>query len=110
MSPELLRVKDLARKSNSFDGDDYAIALKLLFQISARKTSGIIIFRGAAGRELVPSAVRLPAISAPASDDSGTLSDLAALPPSDVIGTLIGLQIIAQRPRLTRGDPRLLYG
>ncbi len=93
MGPELLRVKDLARKSNSFDGDDYALALKLLFRISARQYSGIIISRGAAERELVPSAVRLPAISspdsAPASDASGALPDLVPSTPSDVTGSLI---------------------
>jgi hypothetical protein len=60
MGPELLRVKDLARKSNSFDGNDYAMALKLLNRISTRQSSGIVISRGAAGHELVPSSVRLP--------------------------------------------------
>jgi hypothetical protein len=60
MGPELLRVKDLARKSNSFDGSDYALALKLLHRISTRQSSGIVISRGAAGHELVPSSVRLP--------------------------------------------------
>ncbi len=89
MGPELLRVKDLARKSNSFDEEDYAVALKLLFRVPARKYSGIIISRGAAGRELVPSAVRSPTLSDPASDDSGALFDHVALPSSDVIGTLI---------------------
>jgi hypothetical protein len=89
MGPELLRVKDLARKSNSFDGEDYAVALKLLFRISARKGSGIIISRGAAGRELVPSAVRSPALSDPDSGDTGALSDHVTLPPPDEIGTLI---------------------
>jgi hypothetical protein len=58
MGPELLRVKDLARKSNSFDSDDYAMGLKLLHRISLRCDSGIVFTRGAAGKELIPSSVR----------------------------------------------------
>jgi hypothetical protein len=58
MGPELLRVKDLARKSNSFGELDYVEALKVLRRISYRKHHGILIFRHAAGKEIVPSSKR----------------------------------------------------
>jgi hypothetical protein len=58
MGPELLRVKDLARRSNSFGELDYAEALKVLRRISSRKQHGIVIFRHAAGKETVPSSTR----------------------------------------------------
>jgi hypothetical protein len=60
MGPELLRVKDLARRSNEYTGDDYREALKVLNRIYARRTHGIVILRGAAGTEIIPSATRLP--------------------------------------------------
>jgi hypothetical protein len=60
MGPELLRVKDLARKSNSFDESDYRAGLKVLDRIYARRDQGIVIFRNAAGRELVPASSRPP--------------------------------------------------
>jgi hypothetical protein len=81
MGPELLRVKDLARNSNSFDGGDYAMAFKLLLRISKRKASGIIISRGAAGKALVPSSVRLSFGPIPVADEAAIL---------DATGTLIG--------------------
>jgi hypothetical protein len=71
MGPELLRVKDLARKFNSFDGSDYAMALKLLHRISTRQSHGIVISRGAAGRELVPSSVRSPVAPSPRGASEG---------------------------------------
>jgi hypothetical protein len=80
MGPELLRVKDLARKSNSFDGGDYTMALKLLHRISLRCDSGIVITRGGAGKELIPSALR------PASDPDSTPSAVGV---SDVTGAMI---------------------
>jgi hypothetical protein len=58
MGPELLRVKDLARLSNSFGAPEYALALKVLRRVFIRRHHGIVIFRHAAGREIVPSAVR----------------------------------------------------
>jgi hypothetical protein len=58
MGPELLRVKDLARRSNEYDGVDYRNALKVLKRVHDRKEYGIVITRGAAGKELVPSSVR----------------------------------------------------
>jgi hypothetical protein len=60
MGPELLRVKDLARKSNSFDETDYRLGLKVLDRIYARKCHGIVIYRNAAGCELVPASSRNP--------------------------------------------------
>jgi hypothetical protein len=80
MGPELLRVKDLARKSNSFNGSDYTMALKLLHRISLRCDSGIVITRGGAGKELIPSAVR------PASDTDFTSNAVIV---SDVTGAMI---------------------
>jgi hypothetical protein len=60
MGPELLRVKDLARKSNSFNEADYRDSLKVLDRIYARRKHGIVIYRNAAGRELVPASSRPP--------------------------------------------------
>jgi hypothetical protein len=58
MGPELLRVKDLARRSNDYNEDDFKVALKVLDRIYARRTHGIVIVRGGAGTELVPSSTR----------------------------------------------------
>jgi hypothetical protein len=53
------------------------MALKLVHRISTRQSSGIVISRGAAGRELVPSSVRspvdpVPVSGAPGLDATGT--------------------------------------
>jgi hypothetical protein len=85
MGPELLRVKDLARRSNDYTGDDYQEALKVLKRVEARKEYGIVITRGAAGKELVPSSVR-PVVGSLAGD--GDTSDVSSSPP-DVTGILI---------------------
>ena len=55
MGPELLRVKDLARRSNDYTESDYSDALKVLERIYVRRTHGIIFLRGAAGKEVVPA-------------------------------------------------------
>jgi hypothetical protein len=55
MGPELLRVKDLARRSNDYTPGDYQDALKVLERVYAKRTHGIIFFRGGAGKEVVPS-------------------------------------------------------
>jgi hypothetical protein len=60
MGPELLRVKDLARLSNSFTETDYKDGLKVLQRIYERRFHGIVIYRHAAGKEIVPSASRSP--------------------------------------------------
>jgi hypothetical protein len=58
IGPELLRVKDLARRSNDFTVTDYQDALKVLTRISERREYGIIYRRGSAGREYVPASSR----------------------------------------------------
>jgi hypothetical protein len=58
MGPELLRVKDLARRSNSFTECDYHDALKVLSRIEQRKHHGIVIFKSAAGKEITPASTR----------------------------------------------------
>ncbi len=59
MGPELLRVKDLARRCNSYTPDDYKQALKVLYRVSDRKHHGLVFTRGFAGKELIPSCSRL---------------------------------------------------
>jgi hypothetical protein len=63
MGPELLRVKDLARRSNSFGETDYQDGLKVLKRIYKRRDRGIVIYRQAAGKELVPASSRSPPIA-----------------------------------------------
>ena len=58
MGPELLRVKDLARRSNAYSESNYRDALKVLNRVYARKDHGIVIRRGGAGMELVPLSSR----------------------------------------------------
>jgi hypothetical protein len=55
MGPELLRVKDLARRSNDYTAQDFKDALKVLDRIYDKRSYGIVIVRGGAGSELVPS-------------------------------------------------------
>jgi hypothetical protein len=71
MGPELLRAKDLARRSNSYGEEDYFAALDVLRRISLRREHGIVIRRGGAGREIVPSNSRQPISEV--SDDTGSL-------------------------------------
>jgi hypothetical protein len=59
MGPELLRIKDLARRSNHFTMDDYRDALKALGRVDERKSYGIIYRRGGAGKENIPANSRL---------------------------------------------------
>ncbi len=59
MGPELLRVKDLAKRSNSYTLEDYTDALKVLDRIISFKNQGIIFRRGGANKEFVPSKSRL---------------------------------------------------
>jgi hypothetical protein len=58
MGPELLRVKDLARRTNDYTAEDYKVALKVLDRIYLRRMQGIVIVRGGAGTELVPTSTR----------------------------------------------------
>ncbi len=62
MGPELLRVKDLARKSNDYTEDDFRVALKVLDRIYSRRMTGIVIVRGGAGSEITPSSTRSPTV------------------------------------------------
>jgi hypothetical protein len=72
LGSELLRVKDLARRSNSYTSKDYQDGLKVLKRISERKLHGIVIYRNAATRELLP-AFRRPSPGDPSliADDTG---------------------------------------
>jgi hypothetical protein len=58
IGPELLRVKDLARRSNDLTATDYEDALKVLKRIYERRSCGIIYRRGGAGKEYAPSSSR----------------------------------------------------
>ena len=72
LGPELLRVKDLARRSNSFTESDYKDGLKVLQRISERKLHGIVIFRNAASREVLPAYQRpSPDAPPPLVEDTG---------------------------------------
>jgi hypothetical protein len=59
MGPELLRVKDLARRSNNFTIEDYNQALDVLNCIKDRKTLGVIYRKEGASKENVPANTRL---------------------------------------------------
>jgi hypothetical protein len=73
MGPELLRVKDLARRSNSYTLSDYQDALAVLLRIDKRKHHGIVIFKSAAGKEWTPSSSRDSLTNQPVSaDDTGS--------------------------------------
>jgi hypothetical protein len=76
MGPELLRVKDLARLSNSFGEEEYAMALKVLRRVFVRRHHGIVIFRHGAGREIVPSATRSPEVPEGNVDSQEVVVDL----------------------------------
>jgi hypothetical protein len=76
MGPELLRVKDLARRSNSYTETDYCEGLKVLQRIYDRRDHGIVIFRHAAGKEMVPASSRSPNPMVPTSELSDVVGDL----------------------------------
>ncbi len=59
LGTELLRVKDLAKRCNKYDMEDYKDALKVLDCIISSKHYGIIFRRGGAHKEFVPSKTRL---------------------------------------------------
>jgi hypothetical protein len=75
MGPELLRVKDLARRCNSYTPDDYKQALKVLRRVSDRKTHGLVFIRGSAGKELIPASSRSPFTGGDTVDDLGLAID-----------------------------------
>jgi hypothetical protein len=59
LGTELLRVKDLAKRCNSYTIEDYNDALKVLDRIVSLKHYGIIFRRGGANKEFIPSKTRL---------------------------------------------------
>jgi hypothetical protein len=64
MGPEIFRVKGLARRSNPYEVSDYQDALAVLAvlrRIEARKNQGIVIFRSAGRKEIVPPSTHSPA-------------------------------------------------
>jgi hypothetical protein len=90
VGPELVRVKDLARRSNAPTRADYDDALKVLKRIYKRRGASAILFkRGFAGRELIPSTMRpqssvvaLSSSALPVSSDEVLESSSSALPVS----------------------------
>jgi hypothetical protein len=82
MGPELLRVKDLARRSNNYGEKDFQDALKVLDRIYDRRTHGIVIVRGGAGTELIPSSSRSEigeVSSGPAGECGDDIGDLTVI-------------------------------
>jgi hypothetical protein len=56
IGPELLRVKDFAKRSNSYTMEDYTDALKVLDRIVQSKHHGVLFRRGGTNKEYVPAA------------------------------------------------------
>jgi hypothetical protein len=82
MGPELLRVKDLARRSNEFTLKDFKDALKVLDRIYEKRKYGIVITRGGAGSELVPSSFRTKPdsiVTSSAGDENCSIDDTGAM-------------------------------
>ena len=91
MGPELLRVKDLARRSNDYTLKDFKEALKVLDRMYERRTHGIIIMRGGAGSELTPSFSRnetTPIFAVPGNDVAGGVPVLGAGATCDNTGAI----------------------
>jgi hypothetical protein len=82
MGPELLRVKDLARLSNNYTEEDFSSALKVLDRVYSRRAHGIVIVRGGAGSELVPSSTRDTSSRIPEERDHSLaqVEDLGSIP------------------------------
>jgi hypothetical protein len=75
MGPELLRVKDLARLSNSYTPDDFTTALQVLDRIYARRTHGIVIVRDGAGSEIVPASHKSSSVLKKSADHQNAMPD-----------------------------------
>jgi hypothetical protein len=95
MGPELLRVKDLARRSNNFTPQDYD-ALYVLQRVIERKDYGIIYRRGAAGKETIPASTRPKVDPEPTSEDLGELNIDKRL--------LLGMPTSQEKDRYSIGD------
>jgi hypothetical protein len=65
VGPELVRVKDLARRSNHPSPADYQTALKVLRRIYIRRHVVIRFEKGSAGKEWVPSSDVRPDLTSP---------------------------------------------
>jgi hypothetical protein len=61
LGPDLVRVEDLAKRSNSSTASDYADAVKVLKRIYKRRSTVMLFKRGYAVREIIPSTLRPPA-------------------------------------------------
>ncbi len=64
VGPELVRVKDLARRSNRPTPLDYQVALKVLKRLWKRRDVVLAFLRDSAGTEWIPSQLR-PSASVP---------------------------------------------
>jgi hypothetical protein len=78
VGPELVRVKDLAKRSTAPTISDYNDAFKVLKRVYKHRSAVILFKRGFAGRELVPSQNR------PEPKVTVCLSTELHVPPSDV--------------------------
>jgi hypothetical protein len=90
MGPELLRVKDLARLSNNYTEEDFCAALKVLDRVYSRRTHGIVIIRGGAGSELVPSSTRATSSRVPEVQDH-------SLSQADDLGSITGMNELREK-------------
>jgi hypothetical protein len=117
MGPELLKVKDLARRSNEYTSSDYEDALKVLKRVYARREHGIVITRGAVGRELVPSPsrpVQTPSgmVGDAAESDQNSredTGDLIAVPQSELLQrSLLLAQRVSQQCEYAVPDPEFV--
>jgi hypothetical protein len=113
MGLELLRVKDLARRSNSYTALDYKDALvAVLLRIEKRKHHGIVIFRSAAGHEWRPSSSRtsMPILESPLDDTGSVIPPEAnelrqqSLCQSSTVGRLSDLPVLNPVPPYAIAD------
>ena len=99
--PDLVRVKDLAKRSNSSTAADYADALKVLRRIFKRRHSVIYFKRGYAGRELIPSATRPdPPTTSPSDPVDSTVSAFATSVSSSSISVDSSVALASDSPSL----------
>jgi hypothetical protein len=108
VGPELVRVKDLARRSNAPTLSDYNDAVKVLKRIHKHRSSVILFKRGFAGREMVPSQTRPDPITISPS----SLLALGALSPDHLSSSThsqsdVYASFDAMQPRLEISTPVL---
>jgi hypothetical protein len=89
--PDLVRVKDLAKRCNAPSSTDYQDAVKVLRRLFKRRSSVIFFKRGYAGRELIPSSTR-PSPDASDPPDKPVLSLASAVPSN--LGHLSQLDVL----------------